>query len=213
MDIILKVSQISFYVVLAVIAILTYRSAKRGLLNTINTEYHKRILDKLEKLSEELYSEFDHESPTSWSNTIHKSFDAAVEKINNDYLTNPEVFKLGASSGTPLPISFLNLQFYVDRIKSDPFIPKTIRKAIIDFQQNRIDVMMEACREEFLEYQKELAKGMHIDSLDKNRSWIWNQFHARLKEKKCSFSSAQERANNIRLMIQEYLESFNPLDK
>ncbi len=60
----LKIVQIVFYSVGVVIALLTYQAAKRGLLNTVNTEYQKRVMDRLQKLSEDLYSEFDPSSPT-----------------------------------------------------------------------------------------------------------------------------------------------------
>ncbi|GAB1768781.1 hypothetical protein [Priestia megaterium] len=51
--------QMGFYIVGSIIAIKTFISAKRGLLNTVHTEYQKRIMDHLERLSEALYSEFD----------------------------------------------------------------------------------------------------------------------------------------------------------
>ncbi len=40
----LKVTQIAFYVAAGVVAILTYLKAKRGLLNTVNTEYQKKVV-------------------------------------------------------------------------------------------------------------------------------------------------------------------------
>jgi hypothetical protein len=52
----LKIVQTTFYVIGSIIAILTYRAARRGLLNTVNTEYQKRVMDRLQKLSEDLYS-------------------------------------------------------------------------------------------------------------------------------------------------------------
>ena len=63
----LKLVQIVFYAIGAVVAILTYRAAKRGLLNTVNTEYQKRVMDRLQKLSDDLYTEFDESSPTYWA--------------------------------------------------------------------------------------------------------------------------------------------------
>lgn len=44
LDTLLKVAQISFYLIASTIAILTYIKAKKGLLNTINSEYHKKII-------------------------------------------------------------------------------------------------------------------------------------------------------------------------
>src|SRR5215510_3394577 len=66
LDSILKLIQTLFYIVAGTLAILTYRSAKRGLLNTVNTEYQKRVMDRLKELSDELASEFDPDSPNYW---------------------------------------------------------------------------------------------------------------------------------------------------
>lgn len=60
----LKIVHIVFYAVATIVAVLTYRAAKRGMLNTVSTEYQKRVMDRLQKLSEDLYSEFDPATPT-----------------------------------------------------------------------------------------------------------------------------------------------------
>jgi hypothetical protein len=44
------------------ILVLTYRRARKGILSTVNTEYQKRVMDRLQKLSELLYEEFDFEN-------------------------------------------------------------------------------------------------------------------------------------------------------
>jgi hypothetical protein len=43
---ILKILQITFFGTGTIIAILTYRAAKRGLLNTVNSEFQKRVMDR-----------------------------------------------------------------------------------------------------------------------------------------------------------------------
>jgi hypothetical protein len=72
--------QIAFYLIGATVAVLTYRAAKRGLLNTVATEYQKRVMDRLQRLSEDLYGEFDMASPTHWSRV--KPVHGAIEHIN-----------------------------------------------------------------------------------------------------------------------------------
>ena len=62
-DQILKVTQILFFGIAATVAILTYRKAKDGLLNTVNTEYQKKVINRLDELAKELGSEFDSKSP------------------------------------------------------------------------------------------------------------------------------------------------------
>ena len=43
-DQILKVTQVLFFGIAGTVAILTYRKAKDGLLNTVNTEYQKKVI-------------------------------------------------------------------------------------------------------------------------------------------------------------------------
>ena len=89
-DEILKLVQITFYVVAGTLGILTYLSAKKGLLNTVNTEYHKRAFDKIENLSQELLSEFDPKSENYWANgdtlkDFSKKLTKYLKKIKNKY--------------------------------------------------------------------------------------------------------------------------------
>jgi len=58
METTLKLIQMGFYAVASTIAILTYLKAKNGLLNTVNTEYHKKVIDRLVALSDEVFKEF-----------------------------------------------------------------------------------------------------------------------------------------------------------
>src|SRR5437868_1216623 len=82
----LTIVQIAFYVIGAILGILTYRAAKRGLLNTVNTEYQKRVMDRLPQLSADLYSEVDPSSPTHWS-TANPVRDA-IGHINEVFQNN-----------------------------------------------------------------------------------------------------------------------------
>src|ERR1700734_2310453 len=84
----LKIVQIGFYLIGAIVAILTYRAARRGLLNTVNTEYQKRVMDRLQKLSEDLYGEFDSSSETHWAKMrpVHDG----IEDINDVFERNRE---------------------------------------------------------------------------------------------------------------------------
>src|SRR5579863_8950000 len=99
----LKFVQIGFYTIAAIVAILTYRAARRGLLNTVNTEYQKRVMDRLQRLSEDLYSEFDPSSPTHWSKMrpVHD----AIEGINEVFFRwKDDILAVKAYHyGTPYP--------------------------------------------------------------------------------------------------------------
>jgi hypothetical protein len=120
----LKLIQIAFYTIGMIIAILTYRAAKRGLLNTVNTEYQKRVMDRLHKLSEGLYGEFDLSSPTHWSTV--RPVHTAVEHINEVFENNKDEILAARKYyyGTPATADVKRLHDLLDPVVSDPFIPK-----------------------------------------------------------------------------------------
>ena len=129
-DEVLKLIQILFYIIAGTLGILTYLSAKKGLLNTVNTEYHKRAFDKIESLSQELLSEFDPKPENQWANgdnlkdflkETHETFEKNKEQI----LKTKEFH-----SGIQMPKVFNRLQGIVQGIKSDPFLPKEIRNEV-----------------------------------------------------------------------------------
>ena len=67
MDIAVKIFQSLFYIIASTVAIMTYLKAKDGLLNSVNTEYQKKVMEKLTQLSEEIIDEFDFSSETHHS--------------------------------------------------------------------------------------------------------------------------------------------------
>ncbi len=73
----LKMVQTIFYLTGTIITIITYKSLKKGLLNTVYTDYHKRIFDRIDNLSSELISEFSEDSENHWSKNKE------IEKILN----------------------------------------------------------------------------------------------------------------------------------
>jgi hypothetical protein len=63
------------------------------LLNSVNTEYQKRVMDRLQKLSGDLYSEFDPSSPAYWANGRHfKEVEDAVKHINYVFTASKSAF-------------------------------------------------------------------------------------------------------------------------
>src|SRR5579863_667800 len=116
----LKFVQIGFYTIAAIVAILTYRAARRGLLNTVNTEYQKRVMDRLQKLSEDLYSEFDPSSPTHWA-TRHPVHDA-IRAINEVFRNNRSEILAARQFhyGTPYTEDVKRLQHLLAPAVSDP---------------------------------------------------------------------------------------------
>jgi hypothetical protein len=206
----LKLTQIGFYIVAAIIAILTYRAARRGLLNTVNTEYQKRVMDRLQRLSEDLYSEFDPTSDTYWAKS--KAVDEAVERINEVFQKHRETIlkQREYAFGVPVTKDIQRLNRLLDPIISDPFIPDEIRNAVVDFLENRVEVMENVYISEFEKYSTGLAKGKH-EPFDTRRSMgLHNRIIDQLAQMGCGVRQIEEEVRAVRALIQDYFDSFNP---
>lgn len=86
MDFFVKIFQIGFYVTASIIAVLTFVKAKNGLLNSVNTEYQKRVMERLSDLSDEIWEEFDFSSANHWSK--NKALDEVLERIHEYAIEN-----------------------------------------------------------------------------------------------------------------------------
>jgi hypothetical protein len=69
---VLTIVEIVFFLVTGTVVILTYVNARKSLLNPVHTEYQMLVINKRRELSEELYSEFDPESPNYWSDGLRE---------------------------------------------------------------------------------------------------------------------------------------------
>ena len=207
----LKVVQIAFYIVGAVVAILTYRAARRGLLNTVNTEYQKRVMDRLHKLSEDLYGEFDPSAEVYWPNV--RSVHDAIEQINDVFERNRDEILAERKYyyGVPVTKDVERLRRLLDPVISDPFIPDEIRSGVVDLLDNRIRVLGSLYCDEFEKYSNDLAKGKHepftgLDEVNK----IHNKIVEQQRLRGCGIAQIEEEVHEIRALIQDYFDSFNP---
>jgi len=166
MDLALKIFQIGFYVTASVIAVLTFVKAKNGLLNSVNTEYQKKVMERLSDLSEE----FDFSSANHWSK--NKALDEVLERIHEYAAENKHEILTGKAgfAGVPLPQRQLEMMASLERIKSDPFIPSRIRGKLVDILERRISSTFEAYHSVIKDYQDDLAKGKGWDSFELNKS-------------------------------------------
>jgi len=207
----LKLIQIAFYTVGMIVAILTYRAAKRGLLNTVNTEYQKRVMDRLQKLSEDLYSEFDLSAPTHWAR-IRPVHDA-IEEIN-EVFENHRAEILAARKyyyGTLVTEDVKRLRALLDPVVSDPFIPENSRTAVIDLLKNRLHVLHGIYIREFEKYADSLAKGkqaplIELDDVNK----LHNKMVEQMNKQGCGITQIEREVHEIRGLIQDYFDSFDP---
>lgn len=202
-----QIAQISFYLFTAGLALLTYRSAKRGLLNTVNTEYQKRAMDRIQQLSDELLAEFDMRSPTFWHNDWQ--FEGYVRPV----------FEAAASArkmGIPVPgmvpesKSLARLRHIEQRVTSDPFLPREVRTVVLSHLRARLSVLFGAWGEVFQRYVAELNEGKHGISLSTDAKMIGQWFLDVLRGRGQELYQFEEDVHEVRLALQAYLESYNP---
>ncbi|MCC5912555.1 MAG: hypothetical protein JJT76_19220 [Clostridiaceae bacterium] len=204
-NIILFVFNIVFFIVVGTVTVLTYKSARRGLLNTVNTEYQKRVMDKLSAVSEELYSEFDNSSDNYWA----KKRDALeiADIIINKYKEE------GKSIGIPTSTNLMKVEAILDKLKSDPFIPNEISDILIKHLDKRVNTMRKIITSESENFKNELFEGKYDENLDTIKYAFSNKVNEELYENGCGISQIEEEVHQIRLEIRKYLQSFNPFDK
>lgn len=197
---ILKWVQIAFYITVGVIAILAYLKAKKRLFNPIKKEYHKRMMLKVEEISNYLYSEFDEESEMYWNK--QKEIDYCVKIMIDDYKNNetPE-------EGVPVNPVEKRLENFLTKVKSDPFVPNAIRNIVVKHLEERLK--MNFINNEELSNFKELLtnepeKYLNDESI---ASSIHNKINQRLSDLGWGIGHVEEKVNAIRLEIQKYYES------
>ncbi|NIJ42098.1 ABC-type multidrug transport system fused ATPase/permease subunit [Parvibaculum indicum] len=214
MDSVLKFVQILFYLTAGFVAILTYIKAKSGLLNTINTEYHKKVIDRLSALSEDLFSEFDHESDNYWARSdlsgeiisrIHDQVDNLKHEIISKKVSAREV------SGIPIPELLIKLEAQLNRIRSDPFIPNKIRDITATYLSDRVESLREAVMEESEKYLIGLSEGKYWESKAENKHWFHNNLMENIRGSGFGVLETEKRVTEIRDAIREYFESYNPI--
>ena len=213
-DQILKVTQILFFGIAGTLAILTYRKAKDGLLNTVNTEYQKKVINRLDELAKELGSEFDFKSPNYWAQ--HNPIREFVNEINETYTEQKEELEeLGEYPyGYPVSAPIKRMRYTLFKIESDPFIPKHIRKLVSELLEKRISTLSEIYYDAFDSYFKSLLKSekmLMTDGTDQDFDKFHNKIIDKLNKSGCGISEIERQVHEIRLSIQLYFESFNPV--
>jgi hypothetical protein len=124
-------------------------------------------MDRLQKLSEDLYGEFDGNSPNYWGNNKNRyeGLSKTLEHINVEFDANRTVFAKEKVSmrDFPLVISVIEMKMHYDlrAAESDPFIPANIRDRVKDLLDNRLDMVQEADIEVCDFYIGALASGTH----------------------------------------------------
>ncbi|RBP77911.1 hypothetical protein EBI01_19750 [Marinomonas rhizomae] len=211
MDIAVKIFQIIFYLTASVVAVLTFIKAKNGLLNSVNTEYQKKVMERLASLADELWEEFDFVSENHWSKD--GALTEVLEKIHEYALQNKYEILTGKKGffGVPLPKKQKEMMAMVEKLKTDPFIPEKIRNKIVSLLDERLNSTFDAYQVVIGEYQKELSAGRKWNTFEENKSFISNDIVSIMSDKGLSIPKLQEAIHEIRLEIQKYYESFNTI--
>jgi hypothetical protein len=207
----LRLVQILFYVLTGTLAVLTYRNAIRGLLNPVNTEYQKRVMDRLKELADELADEFDPNSPNYWAKQHY--YMEAVDRINETFTNHKDTIVQSRTwpFGVPLTEDYQRLDNLVRTIKSDPFIPHNIRELVVELLEQRCAIIGQVTYSELQSYQLALVSGSATDPLDRYEAEVHNNIISELNRRGCSMSDIEGEVDKIRYAIQNYFESFNPL--
>ena len=210
LDTALKLVQMAFYAIGGTVAVLTFRAAKRGLLNTVNTEYHKRVIDRLHRLSEDLYAEYDPSSEHYWPK--HDVIGDAVRDIDEAFKAqNQQMYEWGEYlDGIPVHKQETRLKVILEALLSDPFVPPRIRLAAVDLLEKRLYVGGSVMLSELEEYGHRLAR-REIEPGDRDvAGGLHNHMMDLLRAKGCGITDMQNAVHGLREMIQEHFEGFNP---
>jgi len=211
MDLAVKLFQMAFYFTASTVAILTFIKAKNGLLNSVNTEYQKKVMERLSSLSEELWEEFDYSSEKHWSKD--KNLQDTLDDIHKYALSHKHeiLTKKFGFLGVPVPKKQMELMALQEKLKSDPFVPHEIRGKLVGILENRVSAMFDAYHSVIGEYQKDIEEGKHWDKFDDNHDWISNKIVCVMSKNGAGITELESAAHEVRLEVQKYYNQFNPL--
>jgi hypothetical protein len=168
-------------------------------------------MDRLAFLARELYDEFDPDSPNYWARESPLS--ATLDEINQEFRRNRRSIIKAREfiGGSLVSKEYLRLDKLLTSIITDPFIPHVVRAKVVEFLQNRINTIEEVHSNEIDKYRSELAKGLVKGRLSEYKNVVHNRVVDSLGERGFGVSQVEQSVNQIRLEIQKYFESFDPL--
>ncbi|MDF2873370.1 MAG: hypothetical protein K0R22_53 [Sporomusa sp.] len=213
LDDVLKITQICFYVGTMILGIRTFIYAKKNIKNTVHLEYQKKVIIRLDEIANALFREFDVESEVYWHKT--HNFDNNIKWIDAIYEQTKQV----APESERLPLvplydslsdQYLSSLFM--KVKSDPFIPEDIRRTIVAYLEDRIEVTRKVYFNTYQKYRTELANGRFEKSSPLERHALFNSWAmVELHEKGYGIRDTEKKVNSIRFKIREYFEKYNPI--
>ncbi len=173
-----------------------------------HSEYQKRVMERLARLSDELYSEFNpaHEDYL----TAHHGLQQALDLIHKDFeRSKNEILAAGEWEGwVILPGDTLRFERILEPVRSDPFIPDSIRKVVVELLERRLAAFSEVSNEQLIEYRNALASGK-IKPDEENWMPIMNRINTEMTRRSCGPAQIETAVHAIRGLIQEHFDSFN----
>ncbi len=204
----LAFTQIAFYLSASAVAWLTFAVARKGLLSPVNTEYQKRVMDRLSEIATELGDEWNPKSDACYIHHGEHIHDACAD-VDDQY----DKYKRGEVRAdeigikvSPLETRFIE-QF--NRWRSDPFLPEKLRYELLDFTIKRKQTYSNIYFSEVGKYRKSLVRQ---NEADPRPSWVTvnNAIHARLSEAGFGLDDVSRKADVLRLSIQAYMQRYDP---
>lgn len=206
MEHVLLCIQIMFYFSAIVVTWLTYATARRGLLSPVNTEYQKRVIDRLASVSDELNAEF-----AAGAKNFYRFHD---ELITMSELIAQKVDSHRDQMFPPRDLTSLEtrLRELVQQWRNDPFLPESIRAELVAFVTDRSQVVEESIMTISNEYWAQLKRGEQPSSpAGGPSSWALYYKVLRLLESRGFGQVAvADRLDELRLGIQRYLQRYDP---
>lgn len=218
-DVVAKLAQTAFYCGGLILGYLTYRRVKTTILNTINTEYHKKVIERLATISEDLYEDFGFTLGTSKANDVKYVTDIINQEALAFKKANPTEWnsqnnrsrkRSNFFAGVPVTPTQVKTFNMLKRYKSDPFLPETVRAKLLDLLEKRSSVTLTAFNTVMTKYQKDLTAGKFRDTLDSNWHFLNNQVGALLREGGVGTEQVEEAVHDIRLEVKRYFDKFTP---
>lgn len=215
LDDILKMTQVLFYLAVGSTAVLTYRSAKRGLLNAVNTEYQKRVMDRLAEISDDLVDHLDYDSSNHFIHTVPCSevFDELIEKwkpYKSEIIEHggiPDVINTELSP----PRNVIDLFKTAERIRSDPFVPEVLRSILSNFYLDKVKILASVFGEVFDEVQVKLLQEKNWEDLESLKNQAYVDIIGRLFSEGHFNSAFEEKVHDLRNRIQNYMKQFDSI--
>lgn len=192
---------------------MTYISARKGLLNTVNTEYYKKVIENIYKISDELYADCDvfENNPESQSASI----DEFIKRLNEYARQHRHEILTAVPDKLPLMAPMTKLQVRLVKLErkfdSDPFLPEPIRSSVVSYLKHRSNALHEVHWDAAKEYLEQLAKDSDWGDLDRKSGGFHNSINSKYYDAGIGQSQVEDKVNKLRLEIQHYFAKYDPL--